>query len=412
MSSFSVSISPLESKQRTIEFTLDGSDEYGLDKSIVNSLRRTLMSEIPAIAFRINEEQKKDIIIETNNTSLHNEFIMHRLAMIPIYLDPKTYKKQYLFYLNVKHDGVEPFKFVTTDDINIYPLKNDVIPSEDISLDDYDMKKPISKKDHDKILRSFEFRGKQNPILITELKATNVKDNYQELVCYGVPTVSDGREHAAWKAVSDATYVFLENEELFMKIANDKANQKQIVEDKPRQEFINELRVAEGERYFYRDVNNEPHKYKLTITSLHYYSSAELFCLANEIMIDKLDMLKKHFINLVKGGTTTIIFEPTINENNYQLKLCGQNDTIGNVLQSHIVNHYTEEDSLLSFCGYKKSHPLEEHVNLYIAINPKNEAFTQSEEFKLNAIVKFMDNVLEDLMNIYREILSEATKTL
>ena len=61
MSSFSVSISPLESKQGTIDFTLDGSDEYGLDKSIVNSLRRTLMSEIPAIAFRIDEEQKKDI---------------------------------------------------------------------------------------------------------------------------------------------------------------------------------------------------------------------------------------------------------------------------------------------------------------------------------------------------------------
>ena len=44
--------------------------------------------------------------------------------------------------------------------------------------------------------------------------------------------------------------------------------------------------------------------------------------------------------------------------------------------------------------------------------NPKNDAFTQSEEFKLNAVVKFMDDVLEDLMNIYREILSEATKTL
>ena len=412
MSSFSVSISPLESKQGTIDFTLDGSDEYGLDKSIVNSLRRTLMSEIPAIAFRIDEEQKKDIIIETNNTSLHNEFIMHRLAMIPIYLDPKTYEKQYLFYLNVKHDGSEPFKFVTTDDIKIYTLKNGVMPSDEISLDDYNMNKPLSKKEHDEILRTFEFRGKQNPILLTELKATNVEDNYQELVCYGVPSVSDGREHAAWKAVSDATYVFLENEELFMKIANDKANQKKIVEDKPRQEFIDELRVSEGERYFYRDVNNEPHRYKLTVTSVHHYSSAELFCLANQIMIDKLDMLKNHFINLVKGGTTTIIFEPTINENNYKLKLCGQNDTIGNVLQSHIVNHYTEDDSLLSFCGYKKSHPLEEHVNLYIGFNPKNDAFTQSEEFKLNAVVKFMDDVLEDLMNMYREILSEATKTL
>ena len=78
MPSFSVNISTLESKKGALEFTLDGNDEYGLDKSIVNSLRRTLMSEIPAVAFRFDEEQKKDIVIQTNNTSLHNEFIMQR----------------------------------------------------------------------------------------------------------------------------------------------------------------------------------------------------------------------------------------------------------------------------------------------------------------------------------------------
>ena len=129
-------------------------------------------------------------------------------------------------------------------------------------------------------------------------------------------------------------------------------------------------------------------------------------------MIEKLGTLKDHFINLVKGGTTSIIFEPTDVENYYLLKLCGQNDTLGNVLQSHLVNHYTQEDSILGFCGYKKSHPLEEYVNLYIGFNPKNEVFKQSEEFKLNALVKFMDDVLEDLMSIYREILTEAKKTL
>lgn len=231
-------------------------------------------------------------------------------------------------------------------------------------------------------------------------------------MCYGVPSVSDGREHAAWKSVSEATFTYLENQELFDKVANDKANQKQLVDDDARQEFIESLRLSEGERYFYRDVNNEPNRYKMVIRSQHKYSSAELFRLANEVMISKLETLKQHFINLVKGGSTSILFEPTENESNYLVKLCGQNDTIGNVLQSHIVNHYTEEDSLLSFCGYKKSHPLEEHVTLYIGFNPKNEAFKQAEEFKLNALVKFMDDVIEDLISMYREILSEATKTL
>ena len=99
MTTFSVSIDNTEIKDNTLQFELNGADEYGLDKSIVNSLRRTLLSEIPCIAFRTEEGSKKDIIMEVNNTSLHNEYLMHRISMIPLYLDPETYEKQYLFYL-------------------------------------------------------------------------------------------------------------------------------------------------------------------------------------------------------------------------------------------------------------------------------------------------------------------------
>ena len=157
MSTFSVSIDATEIKDNTLNFVINGSNEYGLDKSIVNSLRRTLLSEIPCIAFRVEEGSKKDIIMELNNTSLHNEFLMHRLSMIPLYLDPETYEKQYLFYLNVKHESAHPFKFVTTDDIKIFPLKNGVEPSDNIDIDDYDLQKPMSKQEHKEIFRPFKF---------------------------------------------------------------------------------------------------------------------------------------------------------------------------------------------------------------------------------------------------------------
>ena len=62
MTSFSVTIEPKESNTASLEFTLNGNDEYGLDKSIVNSLRRILLSEIPCVAFRNDEEQKKEML--------------------------------------------------------------------------------------------------------------------------------------------------------------------------------------------------------------------------------------------------------------------------------------------------------------------------------------------------------------
>ena len=101
-----------------------------------------------------------------------------------------------------------------------------------------------------------------------------------------------------------------------------------------------------------------------------------------------------------------------MHQNNYHLKLCGQNDTIGNVLQSHIVDKFIDNDSLLNFCGYNKSHPLEEHINLFVGLNPKHDMFDKSEEMKLHAMVKFIDDVTESLISIYRAIGKEAMKSL
>tara|TARA_Y100000389_G_C17432438_1_gene503496 strand:- start:668 stop:1906 length:1239 start_codon:yes stop_codon:yes gene_type:complete len=412
MTTFSVSIENVEVNNNTLDFEVHGSDEYGLEKSIINSLRRTLLSEIPCVAFRVEEGLTKDIVMERNNTSLHNEFLLHRLSMIPLYLDPETYEKQYLFYLNVKHESNHPFKFVTTDDIKIYPVKKGITLSETLDIDNYDLQKPLSKQQHKEIFRPYTFRTKEYPILLTELKSTETDETFQELICYGVPSVSDGREHAKWKGCSDATYTFLPNEELFMQVATDKAGIAKILDEEEHTKFIESLRLSESERYYYRDNQNEPNKYTFRITSIHHYSSKQLFITCNEIMISKLELLKQHFMNMVSTGSTTITVEPHVNENNYKFKICGQNDTLGNVLQSHIVNHFIKDDSLLNFCGYKKSHPLEEHINLYIGLNPSHNAVGQSDEFKLNAIVKFMDDVIEDLITIYREIGKESMKSL
>lgn len=412
MSSFSVSIDQTQLTGKTLEFHLSGSDEYGLDKSIVNSLRRTLLSEIPCVAFRVSEESEKDIVITLNNTSLHNEYLMHRLAMVPIILDPETYENQYLFYLNVKHDQSYPFRFVTTDDIQIFPLKKDVEPSSPISLDDYDMKKPVSKQIHNEIFPPFEFRGKSYPILLTELKSTNVKDQYQELCLYGVPSVGDAREHACWKGVSEATYTFLPDTEMFETIANQKAGQQNILDDEERIRFIESLRLSESERYFYRDIYNEPHRYTFRITPVHIKTAKELFLASTEILITKLETIKQHCINVTKGGDTTITIKPHTNEFTYCITMYGQNDTIGNVLQSHIVNKHIDDTSLVTFCGYKKSHPLEEHILVYLGLNPTVIGSDTSEEMKINQMIKFLDEITEELMGMYRMIGIEATKML
>ena len=60
------------STENRLEFDIKGNDEYGLDKTIVNAIRRTLLSSIETYAFRTSYENP-DITIEVNNAN--NEIV-------------------------------------------------------------------------------------------------------------------------------------------------------------------------------------------------------------------------------------------------------------------------------------------------------------------------------------------------
>lgn len=406
MSTFSITIAEPKLTDKTLSFELHGSNEYGLDKSIVNSIRRVLLTEIPTVAFNVDEGSEKDICMEVNNTSLHNEYLLHRLSLIPVYLDPTNYENQYMFYLNIKHDSNEPFRFITTNDIEIYPLKKEVTPTK-LSLDDYDMNKPLSKVEKNKILKPFVFRGNEYPILITELKNTNSPNNVQELVFYGSPSVSIGKHNARYSAVSDAIYNFTIDKDLFNNIASIKAN-KLNLQGTEREAFIKQLFISEGERYYYRDNNNLSNKYNFTITSQHYFTSGELFKLACGILIDKLENFKENMIKYTQSTDSSI----TINnhsENIYHIYVSNQNDTLGNIIQSHMANHFLQPTDFLNTCGYKKTHPLEETILFIVSLNQLNKGFSKNEEQKLNLLVSYFELVVNDLITIYKEIQKQAT---
>ena len=139
-----IELSP-DSTENDIIFDIKGTSEEGLHKSIINGIRRTLLSTIPSIAFRTQIDDS-DIIINENTTSLHNEFLIHRISLIPLYIDPSKYKKQYLFHLDVENTS-EPIKTITADDFKIYRLKKDIDSNliEDIKLENYNMKNTIPK---------------------------------------------------------------------------------------------------------------------------------------------------------------------------------------------------------------------------------------------------------------------------
>ena len=94
---FKHKISNVESINGELRFVLSGDNDYGFDKSLVNAIRRVLLTDIPTVGFQIYENgENNDIHMIINNSSLHNEMLLHRIALIPLYLNPENYMKNHL----------------------------------------------------------------------------------------------------------------------------------------------------------------------------------------------------------------------------------------------------------------------------------------------------------------------------
>ena len=58
MSSFNPEIRDVKVENEELCFKISGDDKYGLDKSVLNAIRRTILNDIPSVAFRCAENTK------------------------------------------------------------------------------------------------------------------------------------------------------------------------------------------------------------------------------------------------------------------------------------------------------------------------------------------------------------------
>jgi len=420
---FQPKITNVEQVDGELKFMLSGDDKYGFDKSIVNGIRRVLLTDIPTVAFNLSESGvDNDIIIVTNNSALHNEMMTHRIALIPLYLNPENYTRKHLFECKVVHDSDDPFRFVTMNDVSIYPLKvgiqerldkyyddsYDLSPEDSsvlneqlstVNIDNYDMNKPLSQKEKDKIYRPFMFRKNTHYSMLTELKSTNTEDSFQELNFYGSPSVGYGYQDAKYQGVSQATYSFTVDDKLVKSVLKEKLKVEEI-EKKNVKSYSRKFMLAESERYFHRDNSGEANRYNFSVKSNHYYDSGTIFKKAIEILIGKFLSLKMEFIELLKENNSRISVDQ-VKENVYHYEIENESHTLGNIIQSHIVRHVIKDGSLINLCGYKKPHPLEDKILIIVSLNNGHKAAKQDELSKLQnmttALVDAIDSIVKDL---------------
>ena len=190
MSDFKVSILDNKIDHNSLTFEFKGDPKYGLDKTIVNGIRRTLLSSMDSVAFRTTQE-KNDLTVVTNNSSLHNEFLLHRIGLIPLYIEPSGWHKDYLFQLKVENT-TNQLKPISAKDIDIYKVKASVlkkcVDSDDYSqMDNFDIENynitetgKLTPEQKEDIFKPFVYKLKgieeKEYCMITELNTNNSKD--------------------------------------------------------------------------------------------------------------------------------------------------------------------------------------------------------------------------------------------
>ena len=328
-----------KSQRDTLKF-----DVNYCNSSFVNCLRRLIITEVETIGFNTEEYDSSDIKILENTSSLHNEFILHRIGLIPVNTDNiETYDPtKYKFILNVENKTNIPID-VTTKDFQIKNLET----NEFENSEKFFPKNPITN----------------DYILITRLKPTPY-GNGEKIHLEGKSSKGIGKEHIRYSPVSNVVFT----NKIDPNIAE--LEFKKYVKNNPDMELSkqkNKFKLEESERCFYINENGDPNMFEFIIESIGILKPNTILLEALSKMTFKLKMFMIEFDKAISNtGSNVEIRESTSLMKAYDIVIHNETHTLGHLLQSHINVLYKAENI---FVGYMNPHPLEKKIMFRIKVN-------------------------------------------
>jgi DNA-directed RNA polymerase subunit L len=318
-----------------LEFELQG-----VAISTANAIRRVALSDIETYAV-----DPKNIQLHENTTPLHNEYVSHRISLLPINqnVDKLDTLRFFISKKKTKNVAIENdqngIMDITTDDVQVYDSTTDSwLDTGDIFLDTF---------------------------LITKL---NVK---QKLL--GEFKVSKGtaKEHSRWQAVSTIAYRYkvLKDEE---KIAYDKLS-------------------LEEERMWKDKDTKDPDAFIFYLETAGIMKPRDVIENSLEIIRSKIIDFKSYVRdNRVKLGWT--------HQSMLDFEYEGEMHTLGNLLATNGLEQLGKDD----FIGYRIIHPMMNKFILRMKLadsNDKNEHID-----RLIGICDNLEKVFDDMIQSWKSL--------
>lgn len=316
----------------------------GVNVSLANSIRRTILSDIPILVFKTTPYEKNKANIIANTSRLNNEIIKQRLSCIPIHVKDIADFPLKNLQMEVKVENItDSIIYVTTEDFEIRDLVSG---------------KFIPKDKTREIFPPDEFTGqfidfvRLRPKISDELPGEKI-----HITCEF--SIGTAKEEGSFNVVSTCSYGFTPDEDridteavkLAQKYKDEGMKKEDIDFEVKNWKLLDAMRIVKQDSFDF------------AVQTIGIYENVELLQKACEILIDKMNKIDE----LIDTDKLKITDSLNTMENSFDVILENEDYTIGKVLEYMLYKTYFEETKEMTFCGFKKMHPHDNHSIIRVA---------------------------------------------
>tara|TARA_Y100000389_G_scaffold63520_1_gene59566 strand:- start:29 stop:1153 length:1125 start_codon:yes stop_codon:yes gene_type:complete len=351
-----------------------------INVSLVNGLRRTILTDIPVFVFKTtpHEENQADIIV--NKTRFNNEIIKQRLSCVPIHIDDLTIPYENLeVEIHKKNDGTDII-FVTTEDFKI----------KDIQTEKYLEQEQVKKIfppfiTPDKTEHYIDFI-RLRPKLGEAISGEEIKINAKI-------SIGDAKEHGMYNVVSTCTYSNHFDEETansaWEDIKREKQQENSNIDSVELERLKQNWMLLEGKRYYVKDT------FDFMIETVGIYKN-------NKLIKKACQIIKYQLEKIGAGENITITKSDDTMDNSHHIILKNKDYTIGKILEYGLYNKYYEDvaqgNEVISYVSFFKKHPHDDDGILKVSF---------TEEKTTEVINGYLSEVCKDMIETFDYIDSQ-----
>jgi DNA-directed RNA polymerase subunit L len=382
-----VNVEILQDEKDTLQFIIKG-----VDLSITNGIRRTILSNIDTLVFKGFPYEENNIRISKNTTKFNNEYLKQRLSCIPIHESDKklfqTMVSSYKAVIHKENDTLEKM-FVTTKDIDIINKANG---------------EKLDSSKRDSLFPADEITGDHILICVLYPNMNSKNEENEKLILEADFDIHCAKENSCWNIVHNCSYEFLRNHEEIEKQAQ------QIEDEMEREDF----KLLDGQRIYFQN------EFLMTVQSLGIYTNHDIMVSACDYIIDKLGLIQQYFTSITSYEPILTKSEIVSNETNGTLskeqlesmknqycklykndnmlvfELSDDDYTLGKMIEKYFYLMFEKE---LKFVGFKKVHPTKKEA--YIYIQYYNDKIEKSVNTHLLQTTKYVEQIIRTIQKYF-----------